>query len=499
MSPGLDPASSPAPPTPLTRAALGPLGWGLGGATLALASITGCHAPSNSEPGLDPRVERVIREHLDERRIPGASIGVVTEDGLLFEAAFGLADVQNSVPAAHDSVYEIASLTKQFTAAAVLLLADEGRLGLDDSISQYVAEAPKTWADITLRQLLQHTAGFPDESGQFASLRGRWQKHTPREVMLTSARLDPLESAPGAAFRYSSVDYFLAAIAIEAASGVSYREFMRTRIFEPLGMSRTYLQDERRITPREAHGYTLRNGELVNIWRDAEEEVAGGWGMFSCVPDLLRWDRAIRDGALLSPESWAAMFEQAELADGARFRYGLGWWVPQRNGVSYQYHNGITGTELLRIPSLGTTVVVLTNLGQDGSIEDNDADPWGLADRIAQELHPEFEVRVDPIQLDPEFLEDYAGQWLFADGPATTYVEAGQLRVRDRHGDDPLLPTGPDVFRLPGDPTILRFHRDPSGRISAAGWVGETWAEERGERIPRGSAIDASAPHRHSP
>jgi CubicO group peptidase (beta-lactamase class C family) len=456
----------------------------LGAALIALGFTAGCRSLPPTEDSWDTRLEAVIREHLAERRIPGASIGVVTDEGLLFQRAYGLADVQNAVPAAPDSVYEIASLTKQFTAAAVLLLADEGRLSLDDSISEYVADAPAAWEEITLRQLLQHTAGFPDEAGQFASLQGRWLKHTPREVMLAAARKDALESPPGSAFRYSSVDYFLAAIAIESASGTSYREFMRRRIFEPLGMTRTYLQDERRITPREAHGYTLRKGELVNIWRDAQEEVAGGWGMFSCVPDLLRWDRAIRTGELLSPEAWSAMFQEAELANGERFRYGLGWWVPRRNGVPYQYHNGVTGTELLRVPSLELTVVVLTNLGQDGSVEGNDADPWGLADLIAQALHPEFVPRVAPVPLDPELLEGYAGHWQFPDGPATTYVEAGRLRVRDKYGDDPLLPTGPDVFQLEGDPTLLRFHRDANGRISAAGWIGETWAEERGERVP---------------
>ena len=452
-------------------------------ALIALGFSVGCRSLPPTEVGWNPRLEAVIREHLAERRIPGASIGVVTEEGLQFQRAYGLADVQNGVPAAPDSVYEIASLTKQFTAAAVLLLVDEGRLSLDDSISEYVPEAPAAWGSITLRQLLQHTAGFPDETGQFASLQGRWLKHTPREVMLAAARQDPLESPPGATFRYSSVDYFLAAIAIESASGMSYREFMRRRIFEPLGMTRTYLQDERRITPREAHGYTLRGGELVNIWRDAQEEVAGGWGMFSCVPDLLRWDRAIRTGELLSPESWSAMFEEAELTNGERFRYGLGWWVPRRNGVPYQYHNGVTGTELLRVPSLELTVVVLTNLGQDGSLRDNDADPWGLADRIAQVLHPEFEVRVEPIPLQPEQLEEYAGQWLFPDGLATTYVEAGQLRVRDPHGDDPLTPIGPDTFQLEGESTLLRFRRSTSGRINSCDWVGETWAEERGVRV----------------
>lgn len=449
---------------------------------------SGCASLESEDHDLIARIEETVRDHMAERRIPGASIGVVTDEGVLHLASYGIADIQHQAPAAIDTVYEVASLTKQFTAAAVLLLCDEGRLTLDDPITRLVDDPPRAWTGITLRHLLNHTAGFPAEPGQFASLHGRWLTRMPREVMLQSAKLDPIDGAPGASFRYSSVDYFLAAIAIERASGTSYREFMRTRIFEPLGMSRTLLQDERRVIPREAHTYSILNGEIVNICRDAEEEVAGGWGMFSCVPDLLLWDRAIRDGRLLTPEAWTAMFEPARLADGSRFRYGLGWWVPARNGIPYQYHQGVTGSEILRVPSRGLTVVVLTNLGQDDDLGSDEADPWGLADAIARVVLPEFAPRAEDLPRSEDQLKEYVGQWRFDDGIATTYLEGGRLRVRDVHGDDVLFPSSADTFVLADLPISLVFHRDTAGQIVAAGWFGETWAEEHGERIEASDA-----------
>lgn len=443
----------------------------------------GCATHSDKECDLSTRIEETVRSHMAERRIPGASIGVVTNEGVLHLASYGIADIQHQAPAAVDTVYEIASLTKQFTAAAVLLLCDEGRLALEDPITQFIDDAPAAWTGITVRHLLNHTAGFPAESGQFASLKGRWLTRMPRDVMLASAKLDPVDGTPGATFRYSSVDYFLAAIVIEHASGMSYRDFLRTRVFEPLRMSRTLLQDERRVIPREAHTYSILNGEIVNICRDAEEEVAGGWGMFSCVPDLLAWDRAIRDGRLLTSESWAAMFEAAHLTGGSRFRYGLGWWVPTRNGIPYQYHQGITGAEILRVPSHGLTVVVLTNLGQDDDLGSEEAEPWGLADAIVRIALPEFAPLTEYLPRSAHQLEEYVGLWRFDDGLATTFIERGRLRVRDVHGEDALFPSGIDAFELAGHPISLVFHRDAAGQIVAAGWVGETWAEERGERI----------------
>ncbi len=374
-------------------------------------------------------IDDVVRTHMADRRIPGASIAIINGKGETKTSAYGIAVIQHDVPAKVDTVYEIASLTKQFTAAAVLMLVDEGKLDLDHPISRYIESAPKAWRRITLRHLLTHTAGLASEDTEFASLRKDWRRFSTQKLMLASAVEDPITSAPGERFDYASGGYFLAALAIEKASGMTYRDFMRQRIFEPLAMKHTLLQDELRIIPGEARGYSIKGGELVNIWRDAVEEVAGGWGMFSNLPDLIRWDRALRDRELLSDASYEAMFSPVELADGTRYRYGLGWWLPERNGIPYQYHNGVTGTEILKIPSRRLTVIVLTNLGRSSSVGSGEANPWGLADKIASVLVPEFALETRDLPLSEQELNVYAGRWRFGYGEARFFARDGHLWI----------------------------------------------------------------------
>lgn len=443
----------------------------------ALALLGGCISNSMSH------VDAVVRAHMESRRIPGASIGVITSDGDVWMKAYGTAVIQHDVPATVDTVYELASLTKQFTALAVLLLCDEGLLNLDQSIDQYLEYAPESWRGIALRHLLSNTAGFPPEHRTFASLSNDWRRYTPRELMLESAIADPIESAPGARFNYSSEGFFVAALAIEHASGMSYREFMHQRVFEPLGMDRTLMQDELRIIDQEAQGYSLKDGELVNIWRDAVEEVSGGWGMFSCIPDLVRWDQAIRQRTLLSTAGFEEMFSPVTLADGSSYRYGLGWWLPNRNGIPYEYHNGITGTEILRIPSHGLTVIVLTNLGRSKSVGADEANPWGLADAIASVLIPEFALTTLDIPLSESELAQYTGWWRFEYGDAEFFGHEGRLWIRDAAGTDAMLYQGNDTFGFEGENERLIFERSAQGNVVSAYWTAETSQDDPGLRI----------------
>ena len=452
--------------------------------------LVGLGADAAEEP--TPRSERLdalVLEHMEERRIPGASIGIVEADGTVHTAAYGTAVIQHDVPARVDTVYEIASLTKQFTAAAVLLLCDEGALDLDAPLTRVLDLPAEPWSRTTLRQLLTHTAGLAPQDREFASLRNDWRRFTPKELLLESVLADPRPSGPGEAFAYGSGGYFLAALAVERASGTGFSEFVETRILDPLGMEGTYFQDELRIVPHEAQGYSLLDGRQVNIWRDAVEEVAGGWGLFSTIPDLIRWDRALREGALLSAGAWEEMFTPARLPGGP-FRYGLGWWLPERNGIGYQYHSGITGTEILRIPSKGLTVLVLTNLGRSGAVGSDEALPWGLADRIASSWIPDFALETLDLSLTERELASYEGRWSFAYGEARFFGNEGRLWIEDEAGTEAMLSQGEDVFSFEGDSERLRFSRDGSGRVVAARWFGDVVEDDIGRRIsdPEGAA-----------
>lgn len=429
------------------------------------------------------KIDEIVRAHMSERRIPAASIGIITEKGVVETAAYGTAVLQDEVPARVDTVYEIASLTKQFTAAAVLMLVDDGKLDLDDSIAETVESAPPTWRPITLRHLLSHTGGLASEATEFASLRGNWRRSTPRELMLASAMADPVREPPGAAFEYGSAGFFLAALAVEKASGMTFQDFLQERILTPLGMHDTFLQDELRIIPHEAQGYGIKNGRLVNIWRDGLEDLAGGWGLFSTVPDLVRWDRALRDRELLSLDAHAAMFTPVTLADGSTFRYGLGWWLPERNGIRYQYHSGTTGTEMLRIPDYGLTVVVLTNLGRSSSIGTGEALAWGLADRIASAIITDFALETVDLPLSDEALDAYVGLWRFEYGEARFFARDGRLWIEDAVGSAPMLYQGDDTFGFDGDPERLLFGRGADGRVVSATWISDVAQDDIGEPV----------------
>ncbi len=429
------------------------------------------------------RIDNVVRKHMAKRHIPGASIAIVTNKGVIKTSAYGTAVIQHNVPAKVETVYEIASLTKQFTAMAVLMLCDEGKLDLDHPISRYIESAPPKWRGITIRHLLTHTAGFPSEDEIFASLKNKWRRYMPKEVMLASAIADPIRSAPGERYLYSSEGYFLAALAVEKASGMTFRQFMRQRIFEPLGMDRTIMHDEITITANEINGYSLKNGKVVNIWRDCVEEVAGGWGMFSCIPDLIRWDQALRDRKLMSKRSYQEMFTKGKLADGTSFRYGLGWFLPERKGIPYQYHSGITGTEILRIPSRGITVIALTNLGQSGAVGSKEAKPWGLADAIAGILLPEFALKIIDLPLSDKELSAYTGRWKFDYGEARFFVRDGHLWIEDSEGIDPMLYQGNDTFMFDGDAESLVFEKSSDGIVIASRWISEIYKDDFGVRL----------------
>ncbi len=444
----------------------------------------GCAAPGRQATE-HAKIERVVREHVAERRIPGATVAVVQADDSVITLAVGTAVVEHGVPAKVETVYEIASITKQFTAAAILLLQAEGLLELDDPVNRHFENTPETWRGMTIRHLLTHTAGFPSDADEFASLTGRWPRYTTREVMEEAVRADVVTGRPGTRFDYGNVGYFVAARIIEEVSGISYRDFMQKRIFDALDMRHTLMHDELRVIPNEARGYGLKDGQLVGIWRDGMEEVAGGWGMYSTVPDLIRWDRAIRTGDLLPVEAWEEMFTPLKLGDGSRFRYGLGWWLPERNGLAYQYHSGVTGTEILRVPSHGLTVIVLTNLGQSNSIGDGEAMPWGLANRVACSLLPDFKPDRTPVPISTERLEDYVGRWEFDYGPAVISSQDETLIFADDFGEVALIHLGEDAFGNDGIEERLVFERDPVGRVIGARWVSETYQDECGRPAAR--------------
>jgi CubicO group peptidase (beta-lactamase class C family) len=376
-------------------------------------------------PARADSIDDYIKTEMQRRHIPGVALAVARNGKIVKERGYGLANVEHDVPVTENTVFELASVTKQFTATAIMLLVEEGKARLDDTITSYLPPAPEPWKSITVRQLLTHTAGFPGLEAGFQALgAGGWRLRYTTAQMFDAATKDPLSFAPGERWQYSDVGYFLLGMIIERASGQRYRDFVTERFFKPLGMTSTSVLDHSRIVKHRAAGYTLRGGELVNIRRVVDVELPSHYGVFSTVKDLVTWDAALTAGKVVKPATLAQMWTPVRLNSGASYPYGFGWVVDQRRGHRWIYHTGITGTELSRFRDEDDdlTVVVLTNLGR--TLEPGSrVNSWGLTYGVAGRYIKGLLVGREKPRRDPD--------------PARTSALRETLQAYAR-GDDPL-------------------------------------------------------------
>jgi CubicO group peptidase (beta-lactamase class C family) len=355
-------------------------------------------APAERADRVD-RLDALVSSHMTARHIPGASIGIVKDGRLVFEKGYGEASLEWHAAATPTTSYLLASVTKQFTAAAIMMLVREGRIALDDTLATYLPDQPQ-WARITIRQLLTHTAGLRDRFETDAEGR-MWLQYSTADMLAAAART-PLAGAPGAAWQYSDQGYFLLGLIIEKVSGQRYHEFLRARIFTPAGMASTSLHDWNAIVPERADGYALAGGRPIGSRRRYQFALGPHYGVQSTVRDLAKYDAALSSGALLPPNVLEEMWTPGRLADGGPagvggIGYGYGWFLERFRGHPLVYHGGSTGVCLYRLPDDAVSVIVLTNLEQVAG-----SDPCGLARRIAAEYVPAIVIANAPPLSDPD-------------------------------------------------------------------------------------------------
>ena len=333
-------------------------------------------AESSDSPA--DRVEELVRREMERQGIPGLSLAVVRDGQVVLASGFGLADVERNVRATAETVYQIQSLTKSFTATGIMMLVEQGHVGLDDKIGQHLSVPTDRWKNITVRHLLTHTSGIKDFiNDPTASLR---LDVTEDEVLKAAARR-PLSFQPGEQYAYSNTNYHLLAMIVRKVTGKSYGEFLRERIFAPLAMDQTRVISLSDIIPNRAAGYrrergSLRNGEFV-----APTILGyGGGGLRSTVLDLAKWDAALYTEKLLKQSSLEQMWTRAKLNSGKPTGYGFGWGIGEVRGHRCLSHTGshATGfaTAICRFVDDKVTVIALTNC--------NGASPSGIAQRIAR-------------------------------------------------------------------------------------------------------------------
>jgi D-alanyl-D-alanine carboxypeptidase len=307
-------------------------------------------------------VDEFVQAQLQKQHVPGLALGVVQNGKFVKEKGYGLADVERNVPVTTGTVFEIGSVTKQFTATAIMMLVDQGKIGLDDKISRYREGLPAAWQAVTIRQLLSHTSGIPDYEAIMGY--GSYRNVMTANQVIALAAGKPMDFAPGTRWNYSNTGYFLLTLALEKITNQPYIQFVQAHILRPLGMTHTRSSEPRDIITGRAAGYAFEEGRLEN--RDPIQPTAtGGAAMLvSTLGDMAKWGAELLAPTLLREKDYALLWGDTPLADGTLSGYGFGWFVSPRHGHRALEHSGGTAgftCEMLCLPDDRLVVLVLTN------------------------------------------------------------------------------------------------------------------------------------------
>ncbi len=313
-------------------------------------------------------IDRYLQTEMRLQKIPGISLAVLKDGKPLYVKGYGVATLEHDVPATPQTVYQIGSIGKQFTAVAVMMLADEHKLNLDDPLSKYLPEVPAGWAKVTLRLMLNHQSGIPQFTTPQRQLLDLVHDYTDLEL-IHLASTQPLDFEPGTDVSYSDTGYVLLGFVINRVAGMFYGDFLQQRVFGPLGMTHTRIISDRDIVPNRASGYEMaENGTLYNqtYVSPALNRTADG-SLYSTVEDLARWDRALYGDAVLPHAQLERMWQVDAHKNGRRplYHFGYGWENNRLRGHRVvEYDGNWQGFQAVmsRYVDKKLTVILLTNL-----------------------------------------------------------------------------------------------------------------------------------------
>jgi len=313
-----------------------------------------------SLPAEGDRVDDYVRAQMTEHQIPGVALMVIQSGNSAKTAWYGMADLEQNAPVSTNTVFEIGSITKQFTAAGILLLEQEGKLSVDDKISKFLNDIPDTWTNITIRHLLTHTCGIRNYTG----LNGfELTRHLTQRQFIDELRKQPLDFQPGESWKYCNSGFNLLGFIIENVSGTNYWAYMHQRILRPLGMHDTTDRRPSRLIPNRAHGYEQTNHMWINRDYDLTDVFSAG-AIASTVTDLAKWNAALDGDDLLNASSKGKMWTSAKLNNGKATKYGFGWFIDTGEKHKNIGHGGSTSgfsASIQRFPDDNLAVIILTN------------------------------------------------------------------------------------------------------------------------------------------
>ncbi|MGB8654632.1 MAG: serine hydrolase domain-containing protein [Candidatus Acidiferrales bacterium] len=337
-----------------------------------------------SDATLSPQVDLYVDTEIKAQKIPGLALAIVRDGKIVKAKGYGLANVELDVPVKPETLFQTGSVGKQFTATAVMMLVEEGKVGLDDKITKYFPDVPVAWQEITVRNLLSHTSGIPDYTGEDKSGNEHaidFRKDYTEDDLLKKAESLPMLFKPGEKWSYSNTGYVVLGILIHRVTGEFYGDFLQQRIFKPLGMSATRIISEADIVPNRSSGYRLVDGALKNQeWVSPSLNTTADGSLYTNVVDMSKWDAALYTDKLLKTSSLAEMWTPMRLNDGQTCEYGFGWFIHVANGHRLIEHagswQGFT-TQISRYVGDKFTIIVLTNLDSEHS------NPGKIAHHIA--------------------------------------------------------------------------------------------------------------------
>nr|WP_314862594.1 serine hydrolase [uncultured Undibacterium sp.] len=410
------------------------------------------------------KIDAVLARHYNPDRA-GATVIVIRDGKTILRKAYGLSDVENKTALRPDTLMLIGSISKQFTAVAILQLIEAGKLNLDDDIHSLLPQLPNKGQKISIAQLLSHTSG----ARNFFALPGFGELVT-KQVTVPQVfdffKNDALESAPGERFAYSNTNYFLLGLVIEKISGTSYANYMQRHIFKPLQMKHTAYEGQQAKQLMHSQGYLAENATLKQVDPFSIDIAYAAGGLVSTVDDLARWDRAVSEQKLISPALWNQALKPYKLNNGSESTYGFGWMTFTVRGAPAYGHDGIIpgyNAFALRIPKHKVYVAVLSNYS---NLQPDAAFIGTTIAAIAmRNPFPEYQA----ITLPTEQLEQFTGSYRIDDKENRIITRKGTQLFMQRGNRPPIeiLAHADQKFFIKGSPTRahLSFDLGPNGKV----------------------------------
>lgn len=410
-------------------------------------------------------VDEFVARYMKAKQIPGLAVLVKQNGTIVRSQGYGYANLEHMVPVKPQTVFQSGSVGKQFTATAVMMLVEEGKLQVTDPISKYL-DVPASWKNITIHHMLSHTSGLGDYPEDFDL-----QKNYTEDEMFKMITAQPLGFQPGEKWNYSNLAFVTLGILIHKLSGKFYGDYLAEHVFQPLDMKTTRIINEADIIPNRAAGYRIVNNEVKNQeWVSPTLNTTADGSLYFTIEDLAKWDAALETEKLLKKSTLEKMWTPVVLNDGKPQPYGYGWEIfTTKNGSKLVEHSGEWQgftTHIARYLGDRLTVVVLCNMAN--------ADTGYIAHRIAGIYNPQYAPpEHTAIKLDPAVLKSYEGQYRLEDRLTWKIKSDGEKLVIETDSGRffPIFPESETSFFVQDSERLFVFDKDQTGKVTGFTWL----------------------------